>query len=154
MSAITTKKIKCGRTDIALLIIRNNRVREALIDRYILLVARALVKALRLGGIRDNIMQAWPKNMVTEIIVVLSKLFVWDPNRRAVVFLDHAMVNVPAESVIEGICICAEGSNPALAPQAPLERIYCVIETTISMRIWLDVVLATNWRVGEGTTCD
>jgi hypothetical protein len=130
--------------DIALLIIRNNCVCEALIDRDILLVARALIKALRLGGIRDNIMQAWPKNMVTVIIVVLSKLVVWDPNRRAIVFLDHAMVNVPAERVIEGICICAEGSNPALALEAPLERIYCVSETTVSMRIRLNVVLATN----------
>ena len=126
------------------MIIRDNRVCKTLVDRYILFVARALVKALRLWGIRDNIVQAWPKNMVAEIIVIFGKLVIWDPNRGAIVFFDHAVVDIPAEKWIERICICAEGPNPAFALQAPLERLYSVSETTIAMRIRLYMILATN----------
>jgi len=125
-----------------------------LIDQNILLVARALVKGLGLRCIRDDIMQAWPKNLMTEIVVRLSKLGVRDPNRIAIVFFDHALLDVLAERLAKVIRIRAEGPDPAFALEASLERVYSVGETTIAMGIRLDVILATGGRVRGCTTCN
>lgn len=60
------------------------------------------------------------------------------------------MVNVPAEWLFEGVCVCAKGPNPALALQTPLQRFYSISETAIAVRVRLNMVLATDGRIGKG----
>ena len=49
---------------------------------------------------------------MTELIVALLKLCVWDPNRDALYFLEHTFVDATFEIILERVGMGAEGSNP------------------------------------------
>jgi hypothetical protein len=80
-------------------------------------------------------MQAWPQDLVAEIVIVLSEFVIRDPNWRAVVFLCHTVINVPTKWLFERVCVCAKSSNPALSLEAPLQRLYGVSKSTVSVRV-------------------
>jgi hypothetical protein len=97
-------------------------------------------------------MQAWPQDLVAEIVIVLSEFVIRDPNRGAVIFLHHTVINVPTERFFERVCVCTKSPDPSFSLEAPLQRFYGVSESTIAVGVRFNMILATNWGVRMGPT--
>ena len=52
---------RIGRTDIAVFVVGNDGIREALVDSDILFIRRRFIEGFRLGCIRNDIMQTRPQ---------------------------------------------------------------------------------------------
>jgi hypothetical protein len=76
---------------------------------------------------------------------MLSKFIIRNPDSRTIIFLQHTVINVPAEWIFERVCVCAERPNPAFSLQAALEGFHGIGETTIGVRVQFNMILATNW---------
>ena len=53
---------------------------------------------------------------MAELVVALFELCVWDPNRDALYFLEHPLVDTTFEVILERIGVGAKSSNPESAP--------------------------------------
>lgn len=72
---------------------------------------------------------------MAELIVTLFELCIWDPNRDALYFLKHTLVNVTFEIVLERVGVGAKGSNPesALDPRSYAKN--GVVQPAVGVRV-------------------
>lgn len=76
---------------------------------------------------------------MTELIVALLKLRVWDPNRDALYFLEHTSVDTTFEVVLERVGVGSESSNPEFAPNSRSYTANGVVQSTVGVRIGLSM---------------
>ena len=72
---------------------------------------------------------------MTEFIVALLKLRIWDPNWNALYFLEHTFVDAAFEVILEGICVGTKSSNPEFPPDPRSQTANGVVQPTIGVQI-------------------
>ena len=72
---------------------------------------------------------------MTELIVALLELCVWDPNWDALYFLEHALVNATFEIILERVGVGAKSSNPEPTLDPRSHTTNGIVQSTVGVQI-------------------
>jgi hypothetical protein len=76
---------------------------------------------------------------MTELIVAFLKFCVWDPYWDALCFLEHTLVDVTLEIILERVGMAAESSNPEFPPNFRSHTENSIIQATIGLWVRFSV---------------
>lgn len=76
---------------------------------------------------------------MTELIIAFLKLCVWDPNRHALNFLEHTLVDATFEIILESVGMCAKSSNPEFPPDPRSQADDSIVQPAIGVWVVLSV---------------
>ena len=86
---------------------------------------------------------------MTELIVALFELCVWDPNRDALCLLKHPFVDATFEIIFERIGVATKGSDPEFTPNPRSHTANGVVQSTIGVRVRFSM---PSWVTGQRIT--
>ena len=72
---------------------------------------------------------------MTELIVTLLEFCIWDPNRDALYFLKHTLVDAAFEIVLERVGVGTKSSNPEFTLDPRSHATNGIVQSTVSVRI-------------------
>lgn len=128
-------------TDVALFIVGHNSVSEFLVDGNILRPRRRFVEILSFGSIWDGVMQAWPENLMTELVIALREFSVRNPDRQRVRLNTHPCVDSLPKWRAKLVRRRAKNADPKFAAQPVRDAVDCVAQTTVAVVVRFDVPL-------------
>ena len=81
---------------------------------------------------------------MTELIVALFELCIWDPNRDALYLLKHALVDAAFEIILERVGVGAKSSNPEFTLDPRSYATNSIVQSNVG--VWI------RFRVPSGLT--
>lgn len=87
---------------------------------------------------------------MTELVVAFLKLVVRNPHRHALALIQHPPIYVPLEILLVPIRMGPKGTDPELALESTIHAVDCIVQTSVAMRVGLDVpcrLVATEGRI-------
>ena len=76
---------------------------------------------------------------MTELVVALLKLRIWDPNWDTLCSLKHTLVDATLEIVLKRVGVGTEGSNPEFTSNPRSHTEDGIVQPTVGMRIWFNM---------------
>ena len=72
---------------------------------------------------------------MTELVIALLEFCIWDPNRDALYFLEHTLVDAPLEIVLERVGVGTQSPNPESTLDPRSHAPNGIVQSTVGVRI-------------------
>lgn len=134
--------------NVSFLVLLRDSLSELGVEGDVLLVCRALVEHLGLGSVGHSIVQTWPQNLVTELVVRTGELSVADPYRHTLPLAAQTLGDGIPGLRGDVVRLRAESPNPEFAPHAVRDAVDSISKTSIARRASFKVpVIRGRWQI-------